>query len=255
MVPASQKFALAAAVVLMALTSASSTAIPLFLGRLVDAVNPRTHAARTNDDLLRVASMYLAMIGGAYLLRETLNVVRRYLVENACTRIDKSMCVRVVSHLMKVDLAYFTREQVGALNGRISRGVEGYVKFLRLAFLDFMPAILTGVFALVAAISKEPRIGFVMVGVIPVSLAMTLWQLMTQKGVRLDLLRSRENMDGTVVEQLSGIDYVICSRSPSTGPSARRNPVRRDSSTASRSSSPMIFMSTTAWLTAERSER
>src|SRR5207245_5510202 len=35
-----------------------------------------------------------------------------------------------------------------------------------------------------------------------------IWQLYSQKSVRLKLIRSRELMDGTVVEQLSGLDYV-----------------------------------------------
>jgi ATP-binding cassette subfamily B protein len=65
-----------------------------------------------------------------------------------------------------------------------------------------------GSFALVAALSKEPRIALAMVGVIPVSVALTMWQLVTQKGVRLGLMRSREAMDGTVVEQLGGLDYI-----------------------------------------------
>ena len=47
-----------------------------------------------------------------------------------------------------------------------------------------------------------------MLGVAPLSLALTIWQIITQKGIRLDLLRTREAMDGTVVEQLGGIDYV-----------------------------------------------
>ncbi len=37
---------------------------------------------------------------------------------------------------------------------------------------------------------------------------LTVRQLVSQKGVRLRLIRSREEMDGTVVEQLGGIDYV-----------------------------------------------
>ena len=43
---------------------------------------------------------------------------------------------------------------------------------------------------------------------IPFSLTLTICQIITQKGIRLDLLRTREAMDGTVVEQLGGIDYV-----------------------------------------------
>src|SRR5262249_44201093 len=65
-----------------------------------------------------------------------------------------------------------------------------------------------GAFALSAALSKQPGIALAMVGVVPLSLALTIWQIATQKGVRLDLLRSREAMDGTVVEQLGGIEYV-----------------------------------------------
>ena len=137
-----------------------------------------------------------------------MNVLRRYLVENTCTRIDKDMYVRVVAHLMKVDLTVLAQDHVGALYGRINRSVEGFVRFLRLTFLEFVPALLTGGFALVAAVSQQPRIALAMLGVAPLSLGLTIWQIITQKGIRLDLLRTREVMDGTVVEQLGGIDYV-----------------------------------------------
>ncbi|WP_422925323.1 ABC transporter ATP-binding protein [Singulisphaera sp. PoT] len=203
-----QRLALAAAVVVMSGTSAAWTAIPLFLGKLVDAVNPESQQALGPGGIRSVAAYYLALIGCAYILREGLNVLRRYLVEKTCTRIDRDMCVKLVSHLMTVELASISQDQVGSLHGRITRSVEGFVRFLRISFLDFFPAILTGTFALTAAVSKQPRIALAMAGVIPVSVGLTIWQLLTQKGVRLGLLRSREEMDGTVVEQLTGIDYV-----------------------------------------------
>ena len=43
-----------------------------------------------------------------------------------------------------------------------------------------------------------------MLGVVPISVYLTLRQLVTQKGVRLSLNSSREEMDGTVVELLTG---------------------------------------------------
>jgi ATP-binding cassette subfamily B protein len=208
LVPVAHRCALLGAVAVMAITSAASTAVPVLIGQLVQAVNPQTHRELSRATLAGAAVFYLGLIGAVYVLRESFNVVRRYLVENSCTRIDKEMCVRVVSHLLRVDLAELGREQVGAINGRIARSIDGYVKFLRLAFLDFLPALLTGAFALVAAVAKQPRIALVMAAVVPASLALTVWQLVTQKGVRLGLLRSREAMDGTVVEQLSGIDYI-----------------------------------------------
>jgi ATP-binding cassette subfamily B protein len=208
LVPRSQRWALGSAVLIMGITSAANTTIPLCLGRLVDSVNPETHHELRQDALLRTAAFYLAVMGAAYFLRETSNVLRRYLVENVCTRIDRDMCVRLVAHLMKADLSTLAQQQVGALHGRIARSVEGVVRFFRISFLDFIPALLSGSFALTAALSKQPKVALAMAGVIPVSLMLTIWQLMTQKGIRLGLLRSREAMDGTIVEQLSGLDYV-----------------------------------------------
>ncbi|MDB5352252.1 MAG: ABC-type multidrug transport system, ATPase and permease component [Planctomycetota bacterium] len=203
-----RKLALGGAVLVMGIGSVASTGIPVGLGMLVNAINPETHKGVPRADLAKSAAIFLGLIGLAYLVRETLGVLRRYLVERTCTRIDRDLCVRVVGHLMRVDLSALGHEQVGALHGRITRSVDGFVRFLRITFLDFLPAILTGTFALIAALCKQPGIALAMAGVAPLSLALTIWQLITQKGVRLGLLRCREQMDGTVVEQLAGLDYV-----------------------------------------------
>ncbi len=202
------RLCLAGAIGIMCLASAANTAIPLCLGWLIDAVNPEANPARSQAELGRIAAFFLGLIGLAYLVRETMNVLRRYLVEEMCTRIDKETSVRVIGHLMKADLSRLARHQVGALYGRVTRSIEGLIRFLRVAFLDFVPAIFTGAFALAATLAKQPRIALVMVGVIPISLGLTIWQLITQRGVRIGLLRSREAIDGTVVEQLGGIDYI-----------------------------------------------
>jgi ATP-binding cassette subfamily B protein len=208
LIPGRHKFALGGAACLMALTSACNTAVPLALGRLIDQVQSYTSRERTAGEVSGDVALYLGLIAAAYLLREGLNVLRRYWVENSCTRIDRDMAVRVVGHLLKMDLVHFSREKTGALQGRLSRSVSGFIRFLRLGFLDFFPAVLTGLFALIATVMQQPRLALIMAGVIPLSVLLTLLQLMSQKGVRLQLMRSREEMDGTVVEQLSGIDYV-----------------------------------------------
>jgi ATP-binding cassette subfamily B protein len=208
LIPWRHRLSLGGAVAIMSVASAANTAIALCMGKIVDVVNPQTNPTQSQAELTQVAAMYLGIIGGAYLVREVMNVLRRFLVENTCTRIDRDMSVRVVSHLLKVDLSVLAQDQVGALYGRITRGVDGMVRFLRVGFLDFVPALLMGAFALSATLAKQPKIALAMAGVIPVSLGLTIWQLITQKGIRLDLLHSRERIDGTVVEQLAGIDYI-----------------------------------------------
>src|SRR3954468_19140471 len=97
LVPWSHRCALGGAVLVMILGSAASTAIPLYLGKLVDSVNPQSDHRLGRESVRQVVGYYLALIGCAYLLREGLNVLRRYLVENSCTRIDRDMCVKLVS--------------------------------------------------------------------------------------------------------------------------------------------------------------
>jgi ATP-binding cassette, subfamily B, bacterial len=208
MVPRRHKLGFAAVSGIMAVTSACSTAVPFLVGSLLDRVKTATEEGLSGETLYGVVTIYLVLIGVAYVVREVLNVGRRYLVESSCTRLEKLMTIKVVSHLIKVDLTALTHEKIGALQGRISRSVVGFVRLLRLAFLDFLPPFVTGLFALLAALEKQPYLALIMCGVIPVSMLLTARQIASQKGVRLKLMRSREEMDGTVTELLGGIDYV-----------------------------------------------
>ncbi len=207
-VPASRKLALVGAVGVMAVYSAANSGIYLCLGSLVNSVKRGMDAHFTDSAVWRIALFYLSAIGCAYLVRESMNVLRRYLVENTCTQIDKDLCVNLVAHLMMVDLSRMSLEQVGSLHGRIHRCVDGFVRLVRISFIDFIPAIFIGAFALGSAAFKQPIVALVMLGVAPISVTLTIWQLLSQKGIRLGLMRIREVMDGTVVEQLTGIDYV-----------------------------------------------
>jgi ATP-binding cassette subfamily B protein len=208
LIPGRHKFALGGAAVIMALTSASNTALPLLLGSLVDAIQLGTDQRKPRNELFEAALWVLGTIAVVYVVREGLHILRRFLVENACTRINRDISLRLIKHTMKMDLGTLAHDKVGALHGRIFRSIDGLVRFLRLAFLDFFPAIVTGLFALTAALFKQPLLGLVMVGVIPISVLLTIRQIITQKGVRLQLMRDCEEIDGAVVEQLGGLEYI-----------------------------------------------
>src|SRR4051794_36318917 len=72
LVPWSRRLSLGAAVAVMCVTSAANTAIPLGLGTLVNAVNRDADLGRGRADLTRTALYYLAIIGLAYFVRETM---------------------------------------------------------------------------------------------------------------------------------------------------------------------------------------
>jgi ATP-binding cassette subfamily B protein len=208
LIPARQKLTLAVGGLLMAIVSACSTAFALLLGNLLDRVKFAADHGETAQTLYHIAGTFLALISVVFLVREVVQVARRYLIENTCTQIEKRMTVELFSHMMKASLTTLSQEKIGALHGRVSRCVVQFVRFIRLTFLDFLPPLLTGVFALIAAVAKQPLLALVMTGVVPASLYLTLRQLRSQKGIRLALIRSREELDGTVVEQLGGLEYI-----------------------------------------------
>jgi ATP-binding cassette subfamily B protein len=206
LVPVADKLGFGAGVLIMALAAAVETGIALLIGTIFDRVAGFT--GRPPAEWLKFVILALATLAGAYILKESLQVLRRRIVSRTTARIERNMTVRLISHLLRVDLGALARERIGSLHGRISRSVEGFVKFLRVSFSDFVPAILTAGFALGAGIQQEWRIGLVMLCVVPVSILITVWQVMSQKGIRAALLQAKEGLDGTVVEQLSGLEYI-----------------------------------------------
>src|SRR5471032_3322364 len=128
LVPRAHKWALAGAAVVMACTSVCSTALALLLGQLVDGVQRGTLEGQSGAALYHLAAWYLGLIAAAYLVREILNVLRRYLVTNTCTRINRDMSLQLMSHMMSVPLAALQHEKVGTLQGKILRSVDGLVQ-------------------------------------------------------------------------------------------------------------------------------
>lgn len=207
LVPWRHRGVLGIAAVLMAVTSGANTAVALMLGSLVDQIKTGIQEDQRTE-LYRSVGWILGTLAVIYAVRELLHVLRRALVESSCTRINRDMQLRTVGHTLKTDLVSLATEKVGSLHGRIFRSVDGLVRFVRLMFLDCLPALFTGLFALGAALSKQPVLGLVMLGVVPLSVVLTMRQLKSQKGIRLKLMRDCEEIDGMVVEQLNGAEYI-----------------------------------------------
>jgi ATP-binding cassette subfamily B protein len=212
LVPFRSRSTLGGAVAIMILGGVFGAAIPVLLGRAVDSIADPSAVADASSGLLpgvpRSILFSLGLLAAAYVLREALQVVRRYLVEETSTRLEKHLFVTLVAHVLTTDLNVLTQEKVGVLHGRIARSVGGSVRFLRATFLDFLPALASGSLALATAFATDWRLGLLMAGVIPLSLSVTVRQLNSQRDVRLTLLRSRERIDGIVVERLGGIEQI-----------------------------------------------
>ena len=110
-----EKIALIFATFLMLITGFLTNLPAVILGRLVDKL---TGTANINFSF---AIPFLTLIIGIILVREALNVVRKYFVENVATQTDKKQTVSVIEHLLKTDIANINQQQIGSLHGRIFR--------------------------------------------------------------------------------------------------------------------------------------
>ncbi|MEO6392752.1 MAG: ABC transporter ATP-binding protein [Pyrinomonadaceae bacterium] len=205
LVPRTDKLGFASGMVIMAVVAVLESQVAIRLGDLLNGV-PRV--ATAGQGLVAFVTRALIILAILYVGKESLQLFRRWMLSRTTTRIEANMMVRLVGHLLKTDLGAMARERVGSLHGRISRSVEGYVKFLKVTFTDFLPALLTAGVALGYGLSTNWKVGLLMVAVVPVSLLITIWQVSSQKGIRESLLRAKEGLDGTVVEQLGGLEYI-----------------------------------------------
>src|SRR3954453_3933585 len=88
--PRRHKLALGGASLLMVAVSACNTAMPLLLGDLVEKVREAVDWDGVGF-FPRAPGTYLILIPAPYVLRELLQVARRYLVEDTSTRIEKAI--------------------------------------------------------------------------------------------------------------------------------------------------------------------
>ncbi len=197
-----QKRALLIAFLIMLITGTLTNVPAVVLGYIVDKL------VGSETVPFEMAAPYLLVIVAAILAREAMVVLRKYLVENTCTRIEKIRLVRLVDHMLRLEMDYYSSVHVGALNGRIHRSIEGLVRIIKLLFLDLFPTGIAALVAVAIAIVKLPLLGGIMALAIPVGFLVVLWQIRSQEGIRIALLRDKEAIDGKVVELLSGIESV-----------------------------------------------
>ena len=152
-----EKTALIFASVLMLITGVLTNLPAVILGRLVDKL------VGTENFDLSIAIPFIGLIIGIILVREALNVVRKYFVENVATQIDKKQTVNVIEHLLKTDIANINQQQIGSLHGRIFRSIQGMIKIIKLGFLDFFPVFFSALAAIAIALNQKPLLAGVMI--------------------------------------------------------------------------------------------
>jgi len=198
-----QKWNFVIIIIIMVISALLGQLLPLSIGKLTDDV--------LNQDNLSFVKVlpFLFFILAVTVSNEIIKVVRRVIVEDTCTSCEKEARSNAISSLLHAPLNYFKKNMIGNIHGRLNRSLEGTIRLLKLLFMDFAPAIFSGVAAIIVIFNKLPfYLSILMLFVIPIGVAIIFRQISTQKGIRVELMEEKASMDGTIVELMNGIEVI-----------------------------------------------
>lgn len=198
-----QKWNFMIIILIMIISAILSQLLPLSIGKLTDDL--------LNQENIVFQSIlpFLLFILIITVLNEIIKVIRRVIVEDTCTRCEKEARSNAVNSLLHAPLNYFKKNMIGNIHGRLNRSLDGTIRLLKLIFMDFAPAIFSGIAAITIIFTKLPIfLSLLMLLVIPIGIIIILRQISTQKGIRVELMEEKVSMDGTMVELMNGIEVI-----------------------------------------------
>jgi ATP-binding cassette, subfamily B, bacterial len=197
-----QWLSLAAAAALMIVGAIAANYPAVLSGEVVDQV------VRSEVTSFAAALPFLAALLLSFLVREIAVAIRKYFVERTGCQLERDELRRLSSYLLRIDLSAFWGQRIGGLNVRIHRSLEGLIKLLKTLFMEFLPAIVISVVALVMAGQRSFLVVLVILGIFAAAMILTVIQVSTQKGIRIALFGAKEEVSANLTEILFGLDYV-----------------------------------------------
>ena len=198
-----QKMEFAGVLVILAVSAGLSQGTPIAVEYLTDSI------LKADQIHFQTVVPVLLFILIANVSNETIKVIRRLMVEDTATYIEKSARQRAIQALLKAPLMYFRSHMTGNIHGRLNRNLEGTSRLIKLIFMDFAPAVASGIAAIIVIFVKLPvTVACIVILVIPLGTFIVFRQISTQKGIRVELMNTKAAMDGTMVELLGGIETI-----------------------------------------------
>lgn len=190
-------------IIIMILSALLSQLLPLSIGKLTDDILNQENLSFVN------VLPFLLFILIVTVSNEVIKVIRRVIVEDTCTRCEKEARTKAINSLLHASLSFFKKNMIGNIHGRLNRSLDGTIRLLKLLFMDFTPAIFSSIAAIIVIFTKLPLfLSILMLFVIPIGILIIFRQILTQKGIRVELMEEKATMDGTMVELMNGIEVI-----------------------------------------------
>ena len=175
----------------------------VLLGNIVDSI--------VLADSVEAVWPIFGLIVACFVGRVILVVIQKFLVERTAVRVQKRVFLENIGKVLSVRVDALQHLRVGETTVRLEKRTHGTIRLLKLIFLQAFPQIAIAIPALVLAFMQSSLAGTVMIAVLVLSVGLTTWQILSQKGIRIALIDKAAGLAGHVAELLSHLDYVRAS--------------------------------------------
>lgn len=148
--------------------------------------------------------------GVLFLLVELVAIVRRVLSDRLAAQYGE-----VLTNLSLKILLWLPKQTLegGGTSGDITKktndAVEGATQLLKLATNDIVPTVFLGGFTIYQCFIQSTSVfGYLMLGYIICSIVASTFQILSQKGIRVEIFNSRGHLHGEIVQSVNGIEQI-----------------------------------------------
>lgn len=190
-------------IALTALLVAASAWVDQFVPSLLRNVPTIAGTGRTAD-----AVQALAWIGVLAIVAHLIRIAARVLTDRTATRLEARLLAMGAQSLMNNSLSWHLVNHVGEVNVRLTRSAAAISGLLKIGMMEIIAPLfaLTFTFRVCWDTSHTAAFGIVMMAVLIV--AVSVMQILSQRGVRVSINRGREVLGGRITDGLNGIEQI-----------------------------------------------
>jgi ABC-type multidrug transport system fused ATPase/permease subunit len=185
--------------VLSCIAVVGTVAIPLLLGKTVDAIK--------SGDRSQVLPYAVAIVG-AGLLRVALSVPRRLIAGRVSLAVEYDLRNRIYAHLQSLELGFFDRQQVGQLMSRATVDLQSIRFFLGYGLVFILQNLLTILLAAIVMFYLQPGLAAITLAPVPLVIAAAMRYGKHSRPALQEVQQRIAELTAEAEENISGIRIV-----------------------------------------------
>ena len=176
---------------------------PVRLGRLYTDISGGT--IRT---LAQGASAVLAF-GLIYIAAECITIARRVLLDCIIATHEAEIRERSIEKLLKMPVSFYKGSMGGEKTAQLNQGVAGFSQLIKILCQDVFATVLTAACTLVQVFLNAPGImAAVMLIYLVLAVAISAFQILSQNGVREDIVSQKNALDGKICQSIFNLELI-----------------------------------------------